>query len=565
MSKAKVEDKNKISRERLNRIFDYRYDDTAPYTLVPVFSMVLASFPTLHSTIDELYEKKPKEHFAAFTKSKSRNFERLNSLPVEKEYYAKRLLGLFEYDLATSTDTNTQKILKTVKSRWHKQAKLLQQAEYLDSDLIRQKLFPLEARESMMAHYDNKISVVEDIRTLFAKKHTSHTFMLDDKLRFELLMVFLAKGLNRPIDFTGLESRNKLPVALDDYRVSTENYLKEIERTKKEEVGDYFYERLKDLASTSDFDIRDIVSFERLFGFSNVNVLDSRSIDAYDFLELIRYVELIENYTLPDVHLPKNRKEAEREISLLLSLSPYKKHEKLEENYYIYFGIFLMRIVQEFKKSKELFFHNENTESLLEIDLLKEELQNEKERSSSLSTELLELKQQQRSLQKEEKSKWAEENKQIEGLKRLLKEKDAQIEEQKEELHSLREYMYETEQDELAELNQSALDGSDIEAFTHFINERKIVVIGGHPNWQHKLNTALPNLNMVDRRARFDLAPLRDADFVYFQTDFMNHGLSYRAIPVLREWGTPFGFLPKGNIDIGIRKMKSEWEKKKKE
>lgn len=565
MNATKLKQSKELSKARLHRIFVYRNDDSAPYALVPILSMVLASFPTLHSTIDDLYEKNPKEHFAAYNKSKFRDFERLNSLSVDKEYYAKRLLGLFEHDLANENDENTLKLFKTVKSRWYKQAKILQTADCLDSELIRFTLFPIEASEGTTGQYQNKISVVEDVRTIFAKKHTLHTFMLDEKLRFELLMIFLARGMNRPVDFSGLESRKKIPMLFSDNQLTTDSYLQQLEDAKKEKLGDYFYERVKDLSSNADFETKDIATFEALFGFSDVMILDSRSIDSYDLLELIRYVELIENYTLPDVYLPKNRKEAEKEISLLLSLSPYKKTEKLEETYYVYFGVFLMRIIQEFKKSKELFFHNENTESLLEIDWLKEELKKEKERSNGLSNDLLEMKQQQRSQQKEEQSKWAEENKRIEELNRLLKEKDAQIEEQKEELHSLREYVYETEQDKLAELNKTSFEGSDIEAFTHFINDRKIVVIGGHPTWQHKLNTALPNLIMVDRRARFDLAPLRDADFVYFQTDFMNHGLSYRAIPVLREWGTPFGFLPKGNIDIGIRNMKSEWEKKIKE
>lgn len=565
-SKAKPKKASEQSRERLNRIFEYSDDNTTPYALVPIFAMTLASFPTLHSTINELYEKDPQAHFDAFNKSKFHNFERLNSLSVEKEYYAKRLLGLFEYDLTSGSDDNTQKILNVVKSRWYKQTKVLQQSAYLDSELFRYSLFFLESTEGTTAHYQNKVSVVEDIRTLFAKKHTLYTFMLDDKLRFELLMVFLARGLNKPVDFSELECRKKIPTIFPNNQVTTEDYLQKVLDTKKGEVGEqYFYERLKDISQDASFPDSDIVSFDNLFGFYDVHILYDRPIEAYKLLELIRYVELIENYTLPEVNLPRNRKEAEREVSQLLAMSPYGPDEKLEESYFVYFGVFLMRIIQEFKKSKELFFHNENTESLLEIEYLKGELKKEKEKNQKYTKEMEYFNQQQRNQQKEEQRKWAEENRQIEELKQQLKEKDAQLEQQNEELHSLREYIYETEQDELAELNETAVEGRDIEAFSQFINERKIVVIGGHTNWQHKMKVALPNLIMIDRRAQFDLAPLKDADFVYFQTDFMNHGLSYRAIPVLREWGTPFGFLPKGNIDIGIRKMKSEWDKKKKE
>lgn len=551
--------KNGFSKEKLHRIFSFENEGKETYAYLPIFAMVLATYPTLHSTIDKLYDEKPKEYYNALGKSEFRDFFRLESLSVEQELYAKKIIGMFEYDMTSNLGYNTQELLKIVKSRWYKQSKILEKTDTLDIYLLGRYLFMLETTENATGNYFNQICVVEDTRILFAKKHSRNNFLLDEKIRFELLMIFLASGMNKKIDLDHMESNLKVKFSLNDTTAATEEYFEAVKRLKQEEDREYFFERVKELTGEPDFEEEDMITID-IFGFQDVKLLEHRNLHVYDLLELIRYVELIENYTLPTIFLPKNKKEAEKEIELFLSLSPYSKEEKIEEVYYVYFGIFLRRIVQELKKSKQMFFNSKNTENVLEIDWLREELAKERIKTQQAIDSREDLRREINSFEKDDRSKWNEQQQQIEELERKLAQKDAHIEQQNEELFYLREYSYSLEQ-EIEETVSGTRN--EIEEFMETLAESKVVIIGGHPNWKNKMTEILPSLIVVDKETRFNAGLVQTADFVYFQTDNLSHGVFYRTMPLAKQAGVPFGFLPAGNIEVTIKKMKAEWDKKR--
>ena len=115
----------------------------------------------------------------------------------------------------------------------------------------------------------------------------------------------------------------------------------------------------------------------------------------------------------------------------------------------------------------------------------------------------------------------------------------------RDELIALREYAYNSEHkdDEIAEDKLPDMEKA--------IADKKIVIIGGHVNWQNKLKKLFPEWLFVatDAYKTVNSGMLEDKDKVYFYTDYISH-ISYKKfIAIVREKNIPFGYI--GSINIG--------------
>ena len=92
------------------------------------------------------------------------------------------------------------------------------------------------------------------------------------------------------------------------------------------------------------------------------------------------------------------------------------------------------------------------------------------------------------------------------------------------------------------------------------IADKKIVIIGGHINWQNKLKQMFPEWLFIhpDAYKTVNGAMLEDKERVYFFTDYINH-ISYKKfIDIVRERNIPFGYIGSRNTDSVVAQIYQE-------
>ena len=81
-------------------------------------------------------------------------------------------------------------------------------------------------------------------------------------------------------------------------------------------------------------------------------------------------------------------------------------------------------------------------------------------------------------------------------------------------------------------------------ALAELVKGKKIVVIGGHINWQKKMKAMYPDMIIIDGHlANVDIAMFKNADLVLFNTANMSHKLYYKLIDAFRSNGIVYDYL----------------------
>ena len=90
-----------------------------------------------------------------------------------------------------------------------------------------------------------------------------------------------------------------------------------------------------------------------------------------------------------------------------------------------------------------------------------------------------------------------------------------------------------------------------------FIQEKKIVIIGGHPNWVNKLRQKFPGWTFLSPKTSgsVDAKLVQNADMVYFFTDTISHSTYGRFIRIVREQQVPFGYIHGINLEANIAQI----------
>ena len=125
-----------------------------------------------------------------------------------------------------------------------------------------------------------------------------------------------------------------------------------------------------------------------------------------------------------------------------------------------------------------------------------------------------------------------------------------QSKENKKELAKLREYVYcLTDQDDEKE---QILD--DIEENRHILQEKSVVIIGGHVNWVKKMKKEFPKWRFISPGASSTVSAslVQNVDKVYFFTDVLDHSNYYKFLQYIRESGVDFGYIHGVNISNNI-------------
>lgn len=132
-----------------------------------------------------------------------------------------------------------------------------------------------------------------------------------------------------------------------------------------------------------------------------------------------------------------------------------------------------------------------------------------------------------------------------------LEKVNRRYEEERDELISLREYAYRSEQEQLP------LESDEVTDLDEKIRDKQIVIIGGHINWINKLKQQFPKWLYIhpDSYKLVDGKILNGKEKVYFFTDYMNHVSYAKYIAAVRERKIPFGYLGSRNIDYLVRQI----------
>lgn len=242
--------------------------------------------------------------------------------------------------------------------------------------------------------------------------------------------------------------------------------------------------------------------------------------------------------------------------SMFVEGAPFKR-----ENYYptvdiLYVvGLLTYKLVEEYKKSKITHFSNDNNEILLQNKLYQKEISELKEQIRNQKAVIKENENNILNLQAENKKNTKEILAPVESENRELKDRIIQLEKElneektkNSELNSLREFIFSLEHKDVPKTNDTSL--------AQLLENKKVVIIGGHENWQSKMKKEYPTIIMINGHQNFDTNVLKNADKVIFYTANLSHSIYYLAINYLRVNNIPFNYIGKHNVDLVEEEIK---------
>lgn len=121
---------------------------------------------------------------------------------------------------------------------------------------------------------------------------------------------------------------------------------------------------------------------------------------------------------------------------------------------------------------------------------------------------------------------------QISKLKRLLEQTETKLQEDTQELGALRSYVYlMSEQEETFEQEPQE---NELNRWIDFLKEKKVLVIGGHVNWQNKLKELFPKWQFVTAKQGTLVGNvIKGRDVIVCNTMVLDHGCYYKVVAEL--------------------------------
>lgn len=279
--------------------------------------------------------------------------------------------------------------------------------------------------------------------------------------------------------------------------------------------------------------------------------LDKDSLTFSQLNELLGLAALRSGITLPALGDSSNRKELRDNLSFYFEVAKnpvdfLTSQPSVEGMSYAYFGEVLERTFSELKELRTKTLHQmEQTEEAIsrseDLSRLEEENLTLRQERTELQTKLFSLDSVKSQLQ-EEKSKSKEMQAEIKRLTSLLEHSSSQNAESQDEA---------SEESQVDSLEQTI----PYEELQNIMRDMRIVIVGGHVNWQNKLSRVLPNIRFKDQSTFLDVEAIRNSDVVCFNTSFMQHKAFYETQEALRLRDVPVVFLDKTNVELTMRQI----------
>ncbi len=102
-------------------------------------------------------------------------------------------------------------------------------------------------------------------------------------------------------------------------------------------------------------------------------------------------------------------------------------------------------------------------------------------------------------------------------------------------------------------------------SLTNIIKNKRILIIGGIPEWRKKIKKKYDELLTLDGlKPNFDIRTLKNIDYIFFNVGSMNHATYYRVINYIRTNSIPFGYIGRTNTELieseMIRELENIWD-----
>lgn len=224
-------------------------------------------------------------------------------------------------------------------------------------------------------------------------------------------------------------------------------------------------------------------------------------------------------------------------------------------------GIFMKSLINEYKKTRSLYFENNQETLLFKISSLEEKLNNVVDENKEIGSKLNSFQQEKilfdESLNNQINKLNKNHKSEINNMQNRIKELEIQLLEEKThkaELNALREYIFEVKNEYIPKISDKTLE--------YYIAYQKVLIIGGSKNWRRKFREKYPEIRTLNGfNENFEINILNNADFIFFYTGFMNHATYNRAMNFIRINQIQFSYIGKTNMDLVEEEIIEEFER----
>jgi hypothetical protein len=350
---------------------------------------------------------------------------------------------------------------------------------------------------------------IKDFTSVFIKKNGGFENLSTDKLNHNLLIgYFLA--VNNGKEIVQSEMLENFNGMLLDRMNFDKNTLKRISIPNDTEALEKIRVLRNKLLNT-----KNKISIDDMYGKYREN----------DYLNLINYMFDYEFMSVSICDMKLDQKEIDEIIWSMIYVNPDEEINKFISLIYI------RSMLKKFKELKKHYLENNKETMYFEINSIEKE--NQKLKSE---IELL-------------KKNVNESHKVIKNQENLIKKLEKKVNDSRlydQELYSLREFIF--------NLDNELEDHKTKETTIEITN--KILVLGGHENWQNRMKKVLPNTIFIkSEELNYDTSLIQNVELVYIYINYLNHGIYYKTIGAAKRYNKKIYYLNASNEKIILEEM----------
>lgn len=196
-------------------------------------------------------------------------------------------------------------------------------------------------------------------------------------------------------------------------------------------------------------------------------------------------------------------------------------------------AMYVRYMAKAYNEVKRHYFKNNRETAYVELEGMKKELLSADQEMSNMQSLLTNTQESLKSLEKE---------------KKRLESELAEEKKHRQELNSLREFLFDMDRQEKFTGEASI----DIDAFKDF----RAVIIGGHEKWQARMKELLPNVVFIHPdNINFDLRLLGGVRTVLIYPNYLNHSIYYRAMNSIAGSNIRIGYINQRNDNLVLQEI----------
>jgi len=461
-------------------------------------SLCIAKNNDMKKEIDKIYRYDELKYYNAIINSKCMEHVIIKQGTLEHELYARKVLGiLLEAENDNSLRSKLIKLLRkyypiiytTVKKRDKENLK----NKYMKMDIVTRNL---------EAKFDAAIYLY--FAVYISAEAVDHGFVMSILNDIE------------DFEFGNLMNQN-IENELEKYKTE----IQEIKALIKREYGKIF--SYKDIIRHNNEKISNLGYFlEDLISTNKINI--NHIFAGYEFVNVDKII-------LSFVRATKNRN-----LDLIVSS--------------IISGLFIQPIINEYKNTKKIYVENNSEVKQYEFNLVEDKLNYIQNENNNLKIKVEESNREnllyEKNLNQQLNNLNTIHKQEIESMENRIKELEKKLNEEKSlrlEIESLREY-------EL-NLNDNCDNEHSDENLYDYIQNKKIIIIGGDKEWRRRFRIKYPEIRTLNGfNENFDINALNNSDFIFFYTKYMNHSTFHKAMNYIKFNECKFGYIGKTNMNL---------------